>query len=201
MRRRPPGSLKRKLLVYGGLVALPATTLVGWLQLRVLGASAAHGPVVVYTSLVLLVALLMVPLWLFLQRKILRPVALVMAADRLPPTVPASARIVPDDHLPDHEIGAMIRSRNAMLRQIEEMQSAFRRNLRHLAALSSAAARLADAGEFERFLQQALDRGLDASGADAAHISTAGPKGQEFAVRVCRGSGAACARAGRWPWS
>lgn len=181
------GSLKRKLLVYGGLVALPATMLVGWLQVRVVASNPALAPVTIYASLVLLVALLVVPLWFFLQRKILQPVEWVMAADRLSASAPTSARIVPEERLPDHEIGAMIRSRNAMLRQIDAMQSEFRRNLRHLAALSSAAARLADAGEFERFLEQALDRVLDASGADAAHVSTTDPKGQELTVRVCRG--------------
>lgn len=119
----------------------------------------------------MLIVLLIAPSWLFLDRKILRPLELVMEADRRRAAGDLSGGLIPEDRIPDHEVGEMMRSRNRMLRQIDEMQSMFRRNLKHLAALSGTAVRLVEAGELQVFLEHVLDQTLKAVIADAAEMA------------------------------
>lgn len=184
---RLPKSLRGKLLVYGALVTVPGALFAAWLAAR-----AAHLPVeramLIHQALILsLIVLLLGPLWFFLERKILTPVRLVVEADRKADARDLSSRLIPEERIPDHEIGDMMRGRNAMLRQIDQMQSLFRRNLKHLAALSSAGVRLVEAGELQGFLEQVLDGVLDAVAADAAEISLSDADCKTFLTRVRRG--------------
>ncbi|HEY8486878.1 MAG TPA: diguanylate cyclase [Limnochordales bacterium] len=146
------------------------------------------GHVVVYQQAVIgaLVMVLLVPLWMFLNRHVLRPLQQVVEADRRPGLADLQGRLIDEQRIPDHEVGDVIRSRNQLLRQIDEVQSQFRRNLKHLGALSSAAVRLLEAGELQGFLEQVLDRVMDAVGADAAEVSLFQPTQGQFVTRVRR---------------
>ena len=186
MRISGPRSLRGRFLAYGALVTLPASILAGWLTLLVSHGGGGH--LVVYQQAVIgaLVMVLLVPLWMFLDRHVLRPLQQVVEADRRPGLPDLQGRLIDERRIPDHEVGDVIRSRNQLLRQIDEVQSQFRRNLKHLGALSSAAVRLLEAGELQGFLEQVLDRVMDAVGADAAEVSLFQPTQGQFVTRVRR---------------
>ncbi|MDR7434490.1 MAG: EAL domain-containing protein [Armatimonadota bacterium] len=116
-------SLRGKLLFYGAIVTLLATPAIALLESYLFGALTWQAFLTKLPPLLLLDAILIAPLWIFLHRSILRPLEWLIAANRLVAGGDPSGRCLPEEVIPDHELGEAIRWRDAMLSRLEELQA------------------------------------------------------------------------------
>ncbi|HBY98339.1 MAG: sensor domain-containing diguanylate cyclase [Ardenticatenaceae bacterium] len=135
----------------------------------------------------LLAALLVVPLWFYLERSLVRPLRLVVAANRDVGEGRPAPRRIPDRAMPHHELGELMRSLNEMLARLEAADGELRRRLRELSALSSTAVLLSQSAPLEEWLRQTLEKVLEITGADAGEVSLFEPGLQRLVVRAHQG--------------
>lgn len=136
---------------------------------------------------VLVTVLLLVPLWFYLDRSLLRPLKTLMAADRAVAEGRPEARVIPEDAMPDHELGDAMRNRNAMLEQLETAERELRRRLREFSALNSTAALLSETLTPAELLGRTLEKVLEILDADAGQICLLESDGERLFIRAHRG--------------
>ena len=135
----------------------------------------------------LLIVLLIVPLWIYLERSLLRPLRTLTAANRAIAEGRSEGRIVPEEAMPSHELGEAMRTRNEMLNQLEKADAEFRRLLRELSAFYSVAALLSETMTLKELLERTLDHVLEITNMDAGEISLFDPEHKRLVVHAHRG--------------
>jgi len=138
-------------------------------------------------SILFLTVLLLVPLWLYLERSLLRPLRILTAANQAVAEGRPEGRMIPDEVMPSHELGEVMRARNEMLTQLEKADVEFRRLLRELSAFYSVAALLSETMTLEELLERTLDHVLEITNMDAGEVSLFDPEWKRLVVRAHRG--------------
>ncbi|MFQ5611194.1 MAG: GAF domain-containing protein [Anaerolineae bacterium] len=118
----------------------------------------------------LLTLLLVVPLWFYLERSLLRPLRELTRANEAVAAGQTEGRLVPREAMPVHELGAAMRSRNEMLVRLVVTQDELRQHLRELAAFNRVAETVNRSLNLEETLPRVLDQVLALTGAAAADI-------------------------------
>lgn len=128
----------------------------------------------------LFVALLLIPLWLYLRAAVLRPLETVVAANRQVESDPAHAPLIPEADIPGSELGEVMRSRNAMLRRLSgQMQ-----RLAALHAISDLASRSLHP---EEIVAAALAAALEVVRADGGRLYLRDETSGELVIRSLQG--------------
>ncbi len=138
-------------------------------------------------SSVLLAVLLILPLWLFLERNLLRPMRVLITANQAVAEGRPEGRSIPAEAMPAHELGEAMRTRNDMLARLDLAEGELRRRLRELSALHGTAALLTESLSLDEVLGRTLDKILEITGRDAAAVSLFDPATERLVVRACRG--------------
>jgi diguanylate cyclase (GGDEF)-like protein len=127
---------------------------------------------------------------LFLKRSLLSPVRRVVEANRALAEGREEGRAIPEDAIPDNEIGEILRSQNVMLARLARSEEEFRKGLYRLMAVTCSDALRNDTGGAQEALERLLGAVMDVTGADAADISVADGKAGDLALRAVRGHSA-----------
>lgn len=165
---RPPRSLRARLLVYGALVTGLVTPAVALLQAARFGVPTVAGFLWHFGALLLLELLLLLPLWAFLHRQILAPLNVLVQSDRDALAQGSRPRPIPEDHIPSHELGEVMRSRNQVLTHLAKLESRFRRRVRELVAAMSEVSAAREASDLAPAVERVLHGVREVVGADAA---------------------------------
>jgi signal transduction histidine kinase len=136
-------------------------------------------------SALLLALLLIAPLWLFLERSLLRPLRALTAANEAVAEGQSEGRMIPAEAMPAHELGRAMRSRNAMLSRLEATQRELRRRVVELAVLNQVAETVSRSLNLEETLPEVLDHMLALTKAEAADVRVV--QNDELCLRVSRG--------------
>jgi len=121
--RSRPRTLRGKLLLYGAITTLLATPAIALLETSLAGTVDWRTFLGKLFPLLLLDGILILPLWVFLHRSILRPLQALTRADRATEAGQAEGKYIPEEAMPDHELGEVMRRRNAMVFRLEELQA------------------------------------------------------------------------------
>lgn len=135
----------------------------------------------------LLMAGLVLPLALFLEHRVVRPVRRIVDADRALAEGKPEGMAIPADAVPDNEIGEIVRARHAMLERLDAAGAELRRRLRELAALNASASLLSQSLQVEGVLERVLDQVLAITGMEAAEVSLLDPDAGRLRIRAQRG--------------
>jgi diguanylate cyclase (GGDEF)-like protein len=179
-----PHSLRNRLLVYGAAVTLLATPAIAVLVAYLEGALTWQAFMRNLLPLVLLDGILLVPLWFFLRRSILHPLKHLIEADKAVEKGCLEGRYISPELMPDHEVGEVMRSRNAMLSHMETLESRFRRSLQELIALMSSTALLRETQGLEAMLKSALEGIRETADVDAVEVSVLDEGSGQLALRA-----------------
>lgn len=138
-------------------------------------------------SSVLVAVLLIVPLLLYLERSLLRPMRILITANQAVAEGRPEGRAIPAEAMPAHELGEVMRTRNEMLAQLDLAEGELRRRMRELSTLYSTAALLTESLSLDEVLGRTLDKILEITGRDAAELSLFDPATKRLVVRAYRG--------------
>jgi diguanylate cyclase (GGDEF)-like protein len=134
---------------------------------------------------VLLALLLLVPLVIYIETNLLRPLAAVAAANRAVLDGRREGRLVPMAAMPGNELGAVARMRNAMIQRLDDTEAEFARRLRELSELNGTSTRMGEVS-LDGLLAQVLAKVVEITDADAGEISLLDGEGR-LAVRAHQG--------------
>jgi diguanylate cyclase (GGDEF)-like protein len=140
-----------------------------------------------FLSQSLLAAFLIVPLWLFLNRRVLRPVRQIVEANNALANGRPEGMYISVPTIPGDEIGDIMRSRNNMLTRLEASEAELRQRLKELSALNATAVLLSQSTLMEEVLNRILDKVLEITGAGAAGVSLLEPDKNMLVIRAQRG--------------
>jgi hypothetical protein len=110
-------------LLYGAMTTLLATPAIALLETSLAGTVDWRTFLGRLLPLLLHDGILILPLWVFLHRSILRPLQALTRADRATEAGQAEGKYIPEEAMPDHELGEVMRRRNAMVFRLEELQA------------------------------------------------------------------------------
>jgi len=101
------------------MVSFPLVLLLFFLLLRATGEDYAISYVI---SVVSLLILLLLPLWIYLEKTVLRPIGQIIEADRHLISGNEEKKFIPEKDIPNNEIGQIIRSRERVIRHLASLQ-------------------------------------------------------------------------------
>ncbi|MBI3988137.1 MAG: hypothetical protein HY347_00825 [candidate division NC10 bacterium] len=109
--------LKTKVILGGALMVTLAILAGSWLHIAIM-ARGVGAPWDFLFTLPLFLLVLLVPLWLALERWIFRPLARLEQSNRQVAQGNLEGALIPDEAIPENELGALIQSRNMMLKSL-----------------------------------------------------------------------------------
>lgn len=115
-------SLKTKFILYGALGIICAITVGTVLHDSLMELGWAIAPWDFAIALGLFLLLLLIPLWLVLDRWIFSPLSHMETSDQLVARGDLESASIADSDIPKNEIGALMQSRNAMLLALSEQR-------------------------------------------------------------------------------
>lgn len=154
---------------------------------RAVASMTRHLLIVFGLAALLLALLLIIPLWFYLERSILRPTQIMIAANRAVAQGRPEGRSIPVELMPSHELGDLMQTHNTMLARLDQADEELRRRLRELSALGSTAALLSESLSLDELLGRTLDKVLEITGRDAGAVSLLDPAMDRVVIRGHRG--------------
>jgi signal transduction histidine kinase len=114
--------MRLRFLFYGViniLVSFPLTIFLFFLLLRATGGNYTISYII---STAFLLAVLLLPLWIYLEQAILRPIGRIIEADRHVISGDEEKRFIPEKDIPKEEIGQIMRSRERMIHHLDSLK-------------------------------------------------------------------------------